>query len=129
MWSNDGGDTWNSVTESVTRQWDGLCYSEDLARWVAVAYHSVSDNIMYSDNDGQSWSIGYCHSTNADWAEVAWGNGRFCAAAGNQGRMGVSPNGELFLHIADADPTARNGRSICWAYDRFVAIANVVRIC
>lgn len=129
MWSNDGGDTFNGVAEAVTYQWDGLIYAPELGRWVAVAYQSVADNIMYTDDDGQSWTAGTCNSTNPDWAEVAWGNNRFCAAAGNQGRMGISPDGRIFNHIADSDPTARSSKSICWAYDRFVAVHQVIRIC
>lgn len=129
MWSSDGGDTWNGVAEAVTRQWDGLIYAPELARWVAVAYDSLADNIQYSDNDGQAWTAGTCNSINPDWAEVAWGNSRFCAAAGNQGRMGISPDGRVFNHIADSDVTARSSRSICWAYDRFVAVHQIIRIC
>lgn len=128
MWSNDGGDTFNGVAESITRQWDGIVYSEDLGRWLAVAFHSVSDNVMYSDDDGQSWTTGLCQSINADWSEVAWGNGRFCLSASNQGRVGISPNGELINHIPDGDPTSRQYYSICWAYDRFVLVGSVIRI-
>jgi hypothetical protein len=129
MWSNDGGASWNGVAESITRQWDGIGYSEDLQRWLAVAFQSVTDNVMYSDDDGQSWTTGYCQSTNADWCEVAWGNGRFCLSASNQGRVGISPNGELINHIPDGDPTARQYYSVCWAYDRFVMVGSVIRIC
>jgi photosystem II stability/assembly factor-like uncharacterized protein len=129
MWSNDGGDSWNGVAESVTRQWDGIVFSPDLARWLAVALDSFTDNVMYSDDDGQSWTTGYCQSINADWSEVAWGNGRFCLSASNQGRVGISPDGRLINHIADSDPTSRQYYSVCWAYDRFVMTGSVIRIC
>jgi hypothetical protein len=129
MWSNDGGDSWNGVAEAVTRQWDGIIYSPELARWVAVAYDSLADNIQYSDDDGQSWIAGTCNSINPDWSEVAWGNDRFVAAAGNQGRMGISPDGRIFNHIPDGTTTANSNKSICFAYDRFVAVGTVIRIC
>lgn len=130
MWSTDGGDTWNGVAEAVTRTWDCIVYSPELARWVAGSYDSFADNIMYSDDDGQSWTSGSCYSINLDWAAIAWGNHRFVAAAGNQGRMGISPDGRAFNQYADSDPTARSSRSICYAYNRFVAVGmNVIRVC
>lgn len=128
MWSNDGGDTWTGVAEAVTRQWEHVVYSPELARWAACSFDSLTDNNMYSDDDGQSWTAGTCQSTNPDWSEVAWGNGRFAYAAQNQGRVGISPDARLINHIADSDPTARQYFSVCWAYDRFVYTGSVIRI-
>lgn len=121
MWSNDGGDNWNSVAEAVTMQWDGVRY-DGKSRWVAVAYQSAANNVQYSDDNGQSWTQGIVSGAIADWAEVAYGNNSWCAVAGNVGQLGFSRNGIAFRRIPWCDNT--NMYAIDYGGDRFIACGN-----
>jgi hypothetical protein len=127
--SSDGGDNWSAVAASATRSWNGVIYASDIGVWLAVANTASATNVMYSINDALSWVSGTCSTNVPAWRDVSYGNGRFFIVAGNEGSVGLSPDGRLVNHIPDAETTARLYFSCCWARDRFIAVGTYVRIC
>lgn len=81
-----------------------VCYGQYLNRWVAVSSGAVARPMVYSDNDGASWSQAVTMTTSNSWSGVA-SDGYYYVAVGADTsapyeNAALSPNGETWTVVS-----------------------------
>ena len=125
MTSTDGI-TWNALTVE-NRTWRALAYGN--GRWVAAGERYYNDSLMmYSTNNGTTWTERNGVAVAKDWSSLTYGNGLFVAvsdeiAGTTTQQVSTSPDGVTWTTRSSS--TAAAWKSV--AYDAvnglFVAVA------
>jgi len=114
------GITWAAVASGISNTWNGLAYGN--GRFVAVASTGTGNRVMYSDDDGATWSAaGVTYPEESAWRSVVYGNGRFVAVAssGTTARSMYSTDGLTWT--AGDIPVAVAFFAVAFGSGKFVA--------
>jgi len=113
------GITWTTRTSAADNTWLSVTYGNGL--FVAVSSDGAGNNVQTSP-DGITWTLRACQ--NNTWRGVAFGGDLFAAVAnaGSGTRVQTSPDGITWTTQTNDEDS--NWRAICYAADRFVAVAD-----
>ena len=120
--------TWTIRTPASDTNWSSICWSPDLALFVAVATSSGTGNRVMTSPDGVRWVDAPTSVINNEWRSVCWSPelSLFVAVAstGTGNRVMTSPDGIGWTPRASADNN--DWMSVCWSPDLslFVAVAS-----
>ena len=108
---------------SIDNVWRSVCWSPELALFVAVAFSGTGNRVMTSP-DGITWTARTSAADN-DWAAVCWSPERmlFVAVAGTGAgnRVMTSPDGITWTIRASA--ADNDWRSVCWSPELSLFVA------
>jgi hypothetical protein len=128
MTSDDGGITWELRKAAVKYPWIDVCWSPDLALFVAVANFGTN-RVMYSP-DGIEWTAVPAAEANK-WHSVCWSSdlSLFCAVAvSGTNRVMTCPDPRTTAWTARAHATGEDNswRGVCWSsgLTLFVAVSS-----
>lgn len=90
--SVDGGATWVHISTAVTsgKVWNSVAFISASNKFIATG---ASNKTMYSNDYGDTWTLGTIPTSPGDWASIAYGNNRYVAIDKSYGYTMYSFNG------------------------------------
>lgn len=110
---------WQEIIAPVSADWSRIRFGNN----TFVVVEENSDNVIYSTNNGQGWSIATAAEAN-QWRGLAFGGGQFVAVAvsGLNRTMYSNDNGQNWTAISAIDANA--WESVAFGNDVFVAVSS-----
>jgi alpha-tubulin suppressor-like RCC1 family protein len=108
--------TWKSYTANTANELTSICYSTDLALFVAISSNTETDNKIIRSTDGVTWESVNA-PVNNQWKSICWASeiDLFVAvsSSGSGNRVIISSNGiDWTIQNSASD---NNWTSICWS--------------
>ena len=118
MRSTDNGYSWSSASAAAADSWSDVTYGN--GTFVAVSYDGT---VMYSTNNGSSWSSATTVPEANSWEQVAYGNGVFVAVSsdGTNRTMYSTDDGDTWTAVASS--ATESWYSVAYGDGVFVAVA------
>ncbi len=124
--SNDNGITWNTLNFDISSQYNsslnvgGIAYGNNT--WVATTFNAKYG--LYSEDDGQSWTLVNLPGQGNQWYGTSFGNNIFIALSEMTGETIYSTNNGKTWNLGGNLPgSTQNWSLACFCNDRFVAVA------
>lgn len=118
---------WLGSASIAVNNWNGVCYSPELGKFVAVAGSGANRSSV--STDGKTWVSHAMSDDGSPWAAACWSPelGLFCAVSGAlsaAASINTSPDGVTWT--SRTAPSTAGWNSICWCPDLglFVAVDN-----
>lgn len=128
MRSIDNGITWEAIALTDDSTWRSICFGNysDSPRFVAVADTAEvgSEQIVWTEDFGESWNLEVAPSTNA-WSKIVFGNDTFVAAANMNAEDSImysTDGGETWTSIEPIADTNTYWLDVAFGNGHFVAI-------
>ena len=118
--SEDGGAGWEDITLPVTDNWSALASDGDGN--VIVVAKDGSQNVAYSSDHGETWTLSSIGGSSQNWNIAAYGNGKFVVIPTGSGDVAYSTDNGVNWTIVD-QLSEFSWTSMTYGNGRFVAIA------